>query len=625
MGPMRIEPLSIRAGIAFLIVLLSSCSSLSGAEWRVEPIYGGEVRSLAFAPGDPDLVLAGTSGGQVYRSRDAGESWAPAGRAFPFPGWIVASFHFDRNDSGILWAGLRGVWGGGAVVKSDDLGATWETVAQRSDGVFVLRSVPGEPGALVLGTDTGVWIRRDEDEDWEHSSRGVSGLVEVSSLLVDPEDPRRIVAGTFRRAYRSDDGGSTWRGVFDGMSLDTQLFSLQPVPGDTDTYWASTCGWVYRSDDGGLSWQRFRNGLAQRRAPSFQVLPEGRLLTGTVAGVYHSDDDGRTWRLTTRNDLSVLSLAHHPRRPEVVLAGTEGSGVWRSVDGGTTFRPANRGLTAPRVGALGAGPSTLRAAVVHGGPADGIYRFRGRGFVHEMSRLPTVLDLHQSRDRAWAGTEDGLWRLENGIWTRVEALGSERIEQILPDPENEGLLLRTGDAVWRGRGERWQPISPEIDRPLSLDLHEGMLWWTTPEGLFRVAAGGRMGSVAAPTRGGKVVLVGGDLLLAHRDGVWVRSGSESRWTIADDGPGGVLRTGDSRWPLVLAGRDRAVLVAADGSQRGLELPFSPRELLSAAVFDGRLYLGTAGTGLLSRPLEELPTESFPAPTSVASGAVAAPD
>ncbi|MDX1632043.1 MAG: sialidase family protein, partial [Thermoanaerobaculia bacterium] len=362
---MRFEDLSAGAAAALLSLLLLPLAPPVAAEWRVEPLYGGEVRSLAFAPEDPDLVLAGTSAGQVYRSRDGGRTWGPPGRSFPLPGWTVASLHFDENDPGRLWAGLRGVWGGGAVVRSDDFGTTWETVTRRRDGVFVLRTVRGRPGTLVLGTDSGVWIRRNVGGEWEHSSRGVPGLVEVSSLLVDSEDPLRILAGTFRRAFRSDDGGRTWRGVFDGMRLDTQLFSLQEVPGKRDTYWASTCGWVYRSEDGGLTWKRFRDGLAQRRTPGFQALSGGRLLAGTVAGIYLSDDDGQTWSLTTRNDLSIHALAHHPRRPEIVLAGTEGSGVWRSEDGGTTFRPASRGLTAPRVGALAAGPGTLRAAVVH--------------------------------------------------------------------------------------------------------------------------------------------------------------------------------------------------------------------------------------------------------------------
>ena len=586
-----------------LALLWGSFPGPSLAAWTVEPIWGGEVRSIAFAPDDPAVVVAGTNGGQVYLSRNAGASWAPAGRVFSLPGWVVASLHFDTNDPGTLWAGLRGVWGGGAVVRSDDLGATWHPVAEREDGVFVLRTVPGEEGRLVLGTDSGVWISSDAGATWRHASAGEAGLVEVSSLLVDPRRPERIVAGTFRRAYRSDDGGHTWRGVFEGMALDSQVFTLQAAPAESETVWASTCGWVYRSLDGGASWQRFQEGLAERRTPSFEILTNGRLLAGTVAGVYASLDGGRSWRLKTRNDLSVLSIAHHPERPEVVLVGTEGAGVWRSRDGGETFEPATEGLASARVTALAGGADGLLAAVSHGGPASGIYRAEAGRFVHAMSDLPTILALTQSGDRAWAGTEQGLWERGSRYWSPVEALRGARVEQILPLPAG-GVIARTDGGLWSRADEGWRPLTVGTERPLSAARGAGSLWWTSLDGLYR-SDGGVAREVATPTAGGQVAWAGTRLLLASTRGVWSRDGLDQPWVARGEARGRLLETGDPDWPLVLVDGDRAELLSADGRHLELTLPVMARDLMAAAISSGRLYLGTAGQGLLSRPLAEL--------------------
>ncbi len=58
-----------------------------------------------------------------------------------------------------------------------------------------------------------------------------------------------------------------------------------------------------------------------------------------VGGFYRSLDAGKTWRIHNEGlqDLYVEVIAPHPRNPEVLYAGTEG-GVHRSTNGGTTWR-----------------------------------------------------------------------------------------------------------------------------------------------------------------------------------------------------------------------------------------------------------------------------------------------
>src|SRR5579864_4278660 len=82
--------------------------------WGTMSIWGGDVRSMAVAPDDPDLVLAGTSTGQLYISRNGGASWSDAGAPFSFAGWVVSSLRWDPNRAGRLWVAL---WGSGGAAR----------------------------------------------------------------------------------------------------------------------------------------------------------------------------------------------------------------------------------------------------------------------------------------------------------------------------------------------------------------------------------------------------------------------------------------------------------------------------------------------------------------------------
>ena len=357
--------------------------SPAGAEWPAgwssAPLYGADVRSLAFDPVRPDLVYAGTASGQVDVSRDGGATWSPAGSALAFRGWVVGTLRFDPNRPDRLWAGLWGVFGGGMIAWTEDGGKSWTTphAPIASDQVYTLALVPGVPGRIYAGTRAGVLVSGDDGATWQLASRDLAELVHVSSLWVDPRRPERVIAGTWRRAYRSDDGGVTWRGIFDGMVLDSEVFTLQSVLGRSEELWASTCGWVYQTEDAGGKWVRHQSGLTERRTPSFAILggDEGnqRLLAGTVAGAFLSENGGQSFALVSPPSLAIAVVAQDSRRPERILLGTEGSGVWRSLDGGRSFIASSRGMTNLRVAATEAFRGQLLVAVNHAGPASGLY------------------------------------------------------------------------------------------------------------------------------------------------------------------------------------------------------------------------------------------------------------
>jgi len=575
-------------------------SPAPGGGWRRVPIWGADVRSLAAAPDDLDTVFAGTSGGHVYVTRDGGRSWDDAGASLPLPGWVVSDLLFDPERPGRLWAALWGVWGSGQVVVSDDGGQTW---LGRGDDlsasqVYTLAAVPGRPDRLYAGTLSGVWATDDAGLSWRRLTSNLPEVHKVTSLLVGP-DPGTVIAGTWERAYRSDDGGRTWRGIFDGMILDSEVFSLTPVAGRPGEIWASTCGWVYQTLDGGGSWKRYQEGFEQRRTPSFEALPGGRLLAGTVQGLHVSDDGGRRWRRTGPKDVAIHDVEHHPRRPERVFLATEGSGVWVSNDGGTTLERAARGMTNVHAAAMARAGDALLVAVNHAGPASGIYSSRdgGRTFAHGGSTLPTVLGMTVHGPSVYAATEKGLWERSGDAWRRIGEVGEGRVEQVVS--EGGRLVARTADALWELDGLRFRKVPYAHGLPRSATLAGGAVWVTDREALYRLTSAAN-DTVAAPFPGGEVERFADGLLLSGKGGAYFRpAAGATSWVRLADGPARALATGDARYPaLVLTAEGLALAEAGTGRLHPVDFPFRTYLVSSAAVLGGRLLVGTAGQGLL---------------------------
>ncbi|HEV7667787.1 MAG TPA: hypothetical protein VGS22_04635 [Thermoanaerobaculia bacterium] len=592
----------------------------SAVEWRPLPLEGADVRALAIAPGHPDLLFAGTSAGQVYRSNDGGANWIPAGAALPFPGWVVSSLRFEAAGSEAksgapprLWVSLWGIWSGGHVASSDDLGVTW---ASRSGGlpnlqVYAVAPVPGEEGRLYAATAQGVWGTLDAGKSWHYLTAALPEIGKVTSLLVDPRRPGTIFAGTWRQAYRSDDGGTTWRGVFDGMVLDSEVFTLTPG-WEEGEIWASTCGWVYQTLNGGGSWKRYQQGLGERRTPSFAVLPDGRLLAGTVAGAYFSTDGGATWKLGSDPALSVLAVAADPGRPERIVLGTEGSGIWISSSAGSEgFHPANRGLTNLRIGGLAtmpgkpddpSDPGELWVAVNHAGPSSGIYRSAdgGRTFF-DFFQLPTVLGLAVDGERGFAATERGLYERRGESWVRRPELGEKRIDEVARTGSR--TLARTADGLFELRRstkgkESFEPVKlPAGGTPQSAVLWSGALWGSDPTSVFRFEEGLRT-AIPTPFPGGRVERSSAGLLYSGSGGVFLRTAPAQEWTELAKGPARVIPTGDEQLTAVIVTADAAYLLDRGQTHlRPLSLPFPARDLTAARMFEGRLLLGTSGYGV----------------------------
>jgi photosystem II stability/assembly factor-like uncharacterized protein len=267
-----------------------------GGRWSlVGPTnIGGRIVDLALDPRRRDTLYVAAASGGLWRSTDAGGTFAPA------------------------WP--------------EDQTQALGSVAVAPDGTIYVGTGEANPGGGSLTyTGTGVYRSTNDGRSWTNIGLRDSGA--VGKIIIDPRDPRRIFVaatgslfnpGGDRGVYRSLDGGRRWTRVLAGSTDTTGASEVMFDPTnprrmyavmwdhrrqpDKRTYSGVGSG-VYRSVDGGTTWQRLDGLVAPAEdlgrigigvAPSnpnrlYAIIGRGVASTNTFGGFLRSDDAGDTW------------------------------------------------------------------------------------------------------------------------------------------------------------------------------------------------------------------------------------------------------------------------------------------------------------------------------------------
>jgi photosystem II stability/assembly factor-like uncharacterized protein len=263
----------------------------------------------------------------------------------------------------------------------------------RGGRVCAVTGVRGRPATFYFGsTGGGVWKSDDGGTSWEPISDRDFAVGSVGAIAVAPSDPNVIYAGTGESqprgnvaagdgVYRSTDAGRSWVNI--GLRETRHISRVVVHPTDPDTVYVAALGhvWgpnpergVYRSRDGGKSWKRVLFVDDHTGAADLAMDP-------------------------TNSRVLYAALWQAYRAPWSMESGGPGSGLYRSTDGGDSWRKLGGGLPEGVVGRIGVAASAARPgrvwAIVEAAEG-GLFRSDDGGDSWER-----VSAAHRLRQRAW--------------------------------------------------------------------------------------------------------------------------------------------------------------------------------------------------------------------------------
>ena len=170
--------------------------------------------TIGESPLDPKLLFTGSDDGQLFITRDAGQSWTNLIARLPSlpPGTPVSSVVPSRHAAGRVYATFDGHANDdyhAHVYVSDDFGQTWRSIDNGlpETAVHKLREHPRNPRLLFAGHERGISVSIDGGASWSSLNLNMPP-VPVDDILVHPRDNDLIVGTHGRSIWVLDDIGA---------------------------------------------------------------------------------------------------------------------------------------------------------------------------------------------------------------------------------------------------------------------------------------------------------------------------------------------------------------------------------------------------------------------------------
>lgn len=274
-----------------------------------------------------------------------------------------------------------------------------------------------------------------------------------------------LFAGTAEGLWRTTDWGSTWEQVHgrtSGTRLDTlgAAAAIRPLGAQV---WLGGEGGLYHSDDFGETWAPLSltpgiRALLLSRWPQ----ADPTVFAGTASGLLRSRDGGRNFVPTSL----VGTVIHRLEWPGPALVVACDRGLLVTKDEGATFQGPGEGLPPGPVRGLALSSYFSVDPVVFAAPAvGGVYRSSDGGATWKAAGLAgeAVFDLVWLGPFLYAAGESGFYRTQDvgASWTRLAASPGRPARLMFPLAPAAGLeaFLATDRGIFRtlDAGEHWQP------------------------------------------------------------------------------------------------------------------------------------------------------------------------
>ena len=348
----------------------------SATQWRnIGPFRGGRSAAVTGVKGKATLFYMGSTGGGVWRTTDAGNTWKNISDGFF--GGSVGSIAVSEWDNNVIYVGngektVRGnVSSGDGVWKTVNAGKTWEHVGlKNARHITRIRVHPKNPDIVYAGVlgdlyksseERGVYKSTDGGKTWTKKlfANKNAGVVD---LIIDPNNPRILYATTWnvRRTpyslssggegsalWKSTDEGETWMNIFTNKGLPSGIWGISGVavsPVNSDIVYAlieNKKGGVYKSLDAGKTWRLINSERKLRQRAWYYTRIYADTQDQNIVYVmnvrYHkSTDGGKTYKTFNAPHGDHHDLWIAPEDNQRMIIGDDG-GAQVSFDAGENW------------------------------------------------------------------------------------------------------------------------------------------------------------------------------------------------------------------------------------------------------------------------------------------------
>jgi len=387
--------------------------------------------------------------------------------------------------------------GGGQYPAALLAGLEWRDVGPLRGGrTYGVAGHASQPDTFYFGSvGGGVWKTENAGHTWHPiSDRGIP-IGSIGAVAVAPSNPDILYVGTGEPdirsqnsygigMFKSTDAGKTWTHI--GLEATRQIGRVVIDSANPNRVYVAALGHIYDAN------------------------PE--------RGVFRSTDGGSTWKkvlykTSDPGNVGAIDLAIDPKNPRVLYASLwatrrppwsvyaptnlPGGGLYKSTDGGDTWKPLTGGLpTDPYLGKIGiavspSNPNRLWAIVDDTGAAVAPSRGGGGGGGGGAAAAPnTGGGLYVSND---AGATWKLVNREARLWGRGWYFGSVAVDPVNPD---RVYVINTATYMSTDAGKSFVPIK---GAPGGDDYHQ---MWINPKDGNRMVLSSDQGTVVS-VDGGK--------------------------------------------------------------------------------------------------------------------------